>query len=36
MNLAWQSRNQKNRKIPLLHLPRRGGEKRGGLAPLCK
>ena len=34
MNLAWQSRNQKNRKIPLFSLPRRGGEKRGGLAPL--
>ena len=29
---ARQSRNQKNRKIPLLHLPRRGGEKRGGFA----
>src|SRR5262245_55951018 len=32
--LARQSRNQRNLKIPLLHLPRRGGEQRGGSASL--
>ena len=33
---VWQCKagepQPKNRNIPLLHLPRRGGEKRGGLA----
>src|SRR5215475_11414449 len=33
-DLARQSRNQKNLKVPLLYLPRRGGEQRGGSAPL--
>src|SRR5262245_26831527 len=32
--LARQSRHQRNLKIPLLCLPRRGGEQRGGPAPL--
>src|ERR1043166_10216022 len=29
-NHCYRSQNLKQRKIPLLHLPRRGGEKRGG------
>ena len=32
MSLARHKPQAKNRKIPLLHLPRRGGEKKGGLA----
>src|SRR5262245_38467261 len=31
---ARQSRKQKNLKIPLLYLPRRGGEQRGDSVPL--